>query len=758
MTHKNLVASVLIVLFLGILTHGSARSSESSEAPSANAIDAKATDQLHEVVVTAQRRQENLQSVPLSVTALTGQNLEELGARNFSDYATMVPGVSFASGGPGLNRIAIRGVSSSGGSSATVGYYIDDTPISDIHYNADPELFDVNRVEVLRGPQGTLYGSGSMGGTIKIVSNQPQLGEFSGSSVTSASLTHNGGFNDEIAGTLNMPLVNERAALRVTIFSRHLDGYIDRASPNLTDPTVEDPRAGVQSDVNTFQSEGTRAALLIQPIDHLTLTPSIYYQRQTLANPQTIDVPPGGTSNLLQLRISPEPEADSLSLSSLNAKYSASAWDLSSVTSEYRRWQTAVEDASRFIYFVFAPQEKFLAPTTDTERRENKSFTEEVRIQSSAPGAFQWLAGLFFSKSKLPFSVYQPGIGFNELFNLGLPTDELIFGEQRRVDRREFAEFSEISYELLPGLKATAGLRISHDKQVFTDQQSGFFSNNATRSGSSSETSKNPKYELSYQIDPNILSYASAARGFRLGGAITPPPTPLCSQDLANIGLGQSPSQYKSDHLWSYELGLKTKWLDSRLTANVAAYQIKWSDIQQNITLPTCGFNFTGNAGTATSKGGELEISYLPIEGLTVSTVAGFVDAVITQAAPGSGVQPGQAVEESPRWTGAGDVEYRHNVGNGYEGFARFTTTITSYAYTYFDRTDPAYRRSGYSLSNFRIGAGRNGWDVELFANNIFNRTAILQYPVPLTADAPYYRRASINQPRTIGVSGRFSF
>lgn len=716
-----------------------------------------ALDQLQEVVVTAERRQENLQSVPLSIAALTGESLEKLGARYFADYAATIPGLSFASGGPGLNRIAIRGVSSSGGSSATVGYYLDDVPISEIRYNPDVELFDIDRIEVLRGPQGTLYGSGSMGGTIKIVTNPPKIDELGATASATGSLTRNGGFNDEVAGSLNIPVINQIAALRVTMFSRHTDGFIDRATPNLTNPTTQDPRVPIQSDVNTFQSEGVRAAMSIRPTEQLTFTPAFYYQRQTLADPQTIDTPPGNQSNLLQLRMSPEPETDSISLSSLTAKYSTASWELTSVTSAYRRWQTAVEDASRFIYFVFSPQESFLAPTTDSEYRENRSFTEEARLQSVGQGPLQWVAGIFYSQTKLPFSVYQPGIGFNTLFNLGLPPNELIFGENRRLDRHEIAEFGELSYQLFGGFKATAGLRLSHDKQSFNDQQNGFFSNNAVTYGTSSETSKNPKYELSYEVNPHVLTYVSAARGFRLGGPITAPPTPLCSQDLANLGLAQSPTQYKSDHLWSYELGSKTSWLDNRLIANAAAYYIKWSDIQQNITLPTCGYNFTGNAGDATSKGGELEVHYLPIEGLILSPSVGFVQAVISQAAPGSGVQVGQSVQESPRWSGAADVEYRHAVG-AFSGFARFTTTITSHAFTYFDRTDPAYRRSGSSLSNFRIGVGRAGWDVELFAQNVFDRIAVMQYPVPLTADAPYYRRASINQPRTIGFTARVSF
>ncbi|WP_233839928.1 TonB-dependent receptor [Dyella sp. 2HG41-7] len=719
------------------------------------------------ITVTASKRAESIQVVPISMSALNGEQLERLGVTSLADLSRIAPSLNVASSGPGSNNLIIRGISSIAGSAATVGYYLDDTPIAASSNAAllstrgviDPSVFDIDRVEVLRGPQGTIYGSSSMGGTVKYVTNQPDADAVEARIKTDISGTQGGGLNNNVSGVANLPLVDGKVGLRVSAYERYDDGFIDRYPIDPYNYLAADPSGKVKKDVNTYKSYGTRAALLIKPDDTLTITPSVLYQYSRLGSPYTFDAVPGSLSNPIQVRDVNEADVQKSLIANVAVHKQFEYAEVVSSTSYFTREVNLREDASKVInYFFDLPT---VYPVTMFGDYKNKEFTEELRATSTLDGPLQAIAGAYYHHVNAPLASSIPfPAGFNQTFGTPFPNYSTIYAGTRNAALDEYAIFGELSYQITDQLKASAGMRAFEVTQSFTQTGDGVFNGGYSAvSNRSRDTGVTPKYTLEYQITPDKMVYATASQGYRPGGPNNPAPVSLCGQEVEGLGLNASQlSTYSPDYLWNYEIGAKTSWLDHRLTVNASVYRIDWSQVQQQIVLQ-CGFNITANFGNAVSQGGEVEMQFRPIKSLTLGAGFGYTDAYLKNDVPGTDAKAGNRLVNVPRVSGSASAEYRHPVSGNYDGFLRADVSYVGRENFLYDQASPFYQRGGFTTTNIRAGVqGYNGWDVSLYATNLFNKRGETDLPVAISADLPTTRRMAINQPRTIGMTVQYQY
>jgi iron complex outermembrane receptor protein len=727
---------------------------------SARSQDAAATENLEEVVVTAQKRRESIQDVPLSITAMTEVQLERMGAKSFEDYARGVPGLAFVSEGPGQKRVIIRGISSNGGP-ATVGVYIDETPITDENRvgASDPKLFDIERVEVLRGPQGTLYGASSMGGTIRLITRQPDPSVTSGWVNTSVSNTSQGGFNGDFGGMLNAPLVQDKIALRAVAYYGSSEGYIDRVDRSeqpVSSPTVPDPRAAEvrerDEDVNSETTEGVRVALRYDITDKLSLVPSVYYQRTDLASQSTRD---SNLEGLRQARYLDEPKIDEFTLYNVTADYDLGWAHLLSSTSYFDRGFVEARDLTDFVAAVFGLESS--PPGTLDDRTEVGEFTQELRIASSGDSRLQYVLGAYYNKRERDFTQSFIIDGFSA--ETGIPIDQDMFFVKFDEDsEQQLAVFGDLKYSLTESLQISAGLRWFDIEQESIGRDDGLFNGGPSADFSSAqEDGISPKFLMSYSPGGDALLYASAAKGFRPGSPIVPPPESVCGDDLAELGITSNVRQIESDELWNYEVGNKLTLADGRMTINTAAFYADWKKIPQGVLLP-CGFGILRNVGQASSKGFELETSAAPFDDLQLSAAVGYVDARLEADAPELGGVKGDRLTESPEWTYSASAQWSFPIAR-YQAYVRGDYQYVDSVNTTFSETPVLpgnlSTRPAYSIANFRFGLHMDGWEAAVFLNNAFDERAILTFQ---NFGTPGVSQLTTNRPRTIGLSVRLGF
>jgi outer membrane receptor protein involved in Fe transport len=679
----------------------------------AAASDGDSSRALEEIVVTAQKRAERLQDVPLSITALSAVQLERLGADEFVDYARTVPGLSFIDRGPGRNKITIRGVSTGvdQNNQSPVGIYFDDTPVSMPSNEPDLRLFDVERVEVLRGPQGTLYGAGSMGGTLKIVTNKPDPSSLSGRLSTSASSTRLGGENYQINGVVNVPLVQDKAAIRAVGYYRNEDGYVDNVQLS-------------QSDVNSDETFGGRLSAKWQLAENLDITAVALLQRTDLGGTQETAPDLG---ELRQARAVPEIRDDDFEQYSVTVRYDMPWAELVSSSSYFDREVREVRDVTAFTRLGATVALDNTIPT--------HSFSQEVRLVSPQSGRLQWIAGGFYSdlKDDLVQAVPHGPIA-------GLPEDALLLASHIRNSTQQLAFFGELSYDLAPRLKATAGVRWFDVDQDFSLQSDGLIAGgHRVDEGGSSERNANPKFALAWSASEDVLVYAQAAQGFRVGGPNnTLPPDPLTG--------ALAPSQYDSDSLWNYEIGVKSEFAQRRMILNAAVFYIDWSDIQVGIVRPD-GFSYIANAGQASSRGGELELSTRFIDDLELNAGVSYVDAQLEKDAPGLNGSKGDRIPAVPKLTYSMLARYHLPFGRkALDTFVQADLQHVGDSYNAFN-TASADLQHSYNIVNARIDMLVGPWNIGLFANNVLDKRAEL-FVDTLLGD----KRVNVNRPRTIGI------
>jgi iron complex outermembrane recepter protein len=736
---------------------------------------------LEEIVVTAEKRESTVQNTPISLTAVSGADIQARGLTDLSSLMTSVPGVSIRSSGPGLTEYEMRGIASTGGNSPTVGFYYDDTPLTapaDTNEGKiviSPALYDLNRVEVLRGPQGTLYGSGSMGGTIKVVPNAPDPSGFDASAESVLGDTDHGGFDHAENAMINLPFGAGIAAVRIVGSFSDDSGWINRvvAEPGTFPIPTNNftARGNVQAapveadykDVNDVERTTVRISALIKPIDELSIAPSFFYQKLTSNGLPYIDSDPGTDAHYQPFDV-PEPLMDEFTLGGLNLKYKTDAFELSSMTSYWARHEPVVQDTSESWQTglglkAFLPSQGGLGAANATEDNHSHQTSEELRIASAGDSALKWLAGYFYEDFYSDWLVDFPSqngaaiYGGNDLFNYINPTKIL----QQSV-------FGELTYNITPSFAATAGLRrFYYNESVLTIQSGSLVGPATTNTSAAKDQGVTPKFSLSYDFGKDLLVYATAAKGFRPGGGTGPVPTSgpeSCESALqSEYGTTQfvpGPTTFKPDSVWSYELGEKLRTADNRVTVNASVYFESWTGVQQTNSLAKCGYIYTANAGNAHVYGSEIEVQALLVQDLIMSVSTGYTHADLVSAdLLNSGFTPGTPIQDDPRWTGSASLAYRHDLTDQLAFTARADTNYVG------SRTDETYSintLSSYQLTNLRSGIQGRNWSAVLFLNNVADKRALLNNVTQAANNLATFNRVAVNQPRTVGIDLNYRF
>ncbi len=693
---------------------------------------------LEEVVVTANKREQNIQNVPMSITAISGGALERLGAANFQDYATQVPNLSFSVTGVSPGRqlgMVIRGIA--GGA----GFYLDEIALP---AGIDPRIVDIERVEVLRGPQGTLYGASAMSGTVRLVTNQPSTTAFTGQTHVIGSATEGGGLNGAVDGGVNIPVIADRLAIKVLGYYDYESGTYDRYAsqdPVYGAPVPFAPHKNVDSQ---FRNGGQVAATLKLFDGDLTITPRFMFGDAASHGQSVADFRPGNTRQERMFDYDSGGH-DAWRLYTLTATYSMPFGDLVSASSQFDRRADEHEDFSEL--FVAQGFPSILGvnlsqaiPITSTSKARINS--QELRFVSRLKAPIQFTVGAYYRKSNTS-SNYPPIMfdGFN-IYSAGIA-----------ASTTEQALFGEATWQVTDALSVTGGLRYFDTRTANGGFENGDFTGLSNFSGKSHETGLNPKYVAEYRLTRDAQIYAMAAKGFRTGGGNTFS-KPGCAADIARAGLtGADLDSYKSDTLWNYEGGAKTTWLDGRLQVNGALFHIVQTGLQQSIEFPTCGQNAVVNVGEAQSDGGELEVNAVVSQGLRLSFGTGYTDARITAGGKiGNYVVPvpvGQRTQQVPRWNVSAGLDYNFQVGR-FPSFAH-----ADYAYVGSSRGVTA-ERDAYHMVNLRAGTDLGRVQLAFFVKNAFDVSANLS---DVLGVAPTFRtQFSVSRPRTIGIDATAKF
>jgi outer membrane receptor protein involved in Fe transport len=751
----------------------SAAWSQAIPAPAPAASQAAADTAVTEVIVTAQRREQTLASVPASVTAMNAAMLDKQGTKDLADIGRLTPGLAVAApDAGGESTISIRGIASNVGA-PTTGVYIDDVPVQVSNLasctllcasSAIPKIFDLERVEVLRGPQGTLYGSSSEGGAIRFITATPRIaGDFGGSARSDVSVTQGSGPSYELGATIDGPLQTDVSGFRLSVWSRHDGGWVDRYSPQTGDLT--------QRDVNSSDAKVARLALRFAPTDRLTVTPAFFYQetrqkdRGTYAESLGVDK---SKANIAQ------PDDDRFGLASLAVEYDFDTFSLKSITSHLARTDDRTDDYSNFTVGREAlnATEQFTA--TSLTRNTQDNWNQELRLTSAdkAGNPLSWVGGLYFQRIRQGMSQaiaedvatlstwYANFFGVPELVSSG----DQSYLEHYAQTETEAAVFGELNYKLTPRLTATTGLRATRTRFNYTDTQSGWWAApNGPFAGGDSETPITPKFGLSFQRTPDNLIYATAARGFRVGGSNESlAGNATCASGLANLGLSDVPSTYKSDSVWSYELGDKQRLAGGALSIAGSLYWINWNNIQGGVML-TCGFGFVTNMATATSKGFDLELQARPTANLLLSGTLGYDDARYTKTASFQGAsgevvtaKSGDPLNGVPKWSATIAAEYDWHLAADTPAFARIDYQWTSGFYRTGSQGTVSYdadirNAPRVRLLNLRTGLHRKAWSGSLYVKNAANARTAVTRSHSFVGDTQFVDAAL--PPRVIGVT-----
>jgi iron complex outermembrane recepter protein len=761
---------------------------------------------IDEIVVTAQKRVSTVQTTPISISAVSGDDLLARGVSSLAALAQGTPGVSLKSEGPSQTEIEMRGMTSSGGNSATVGFYLDDIPLAgpasaqNGHVVIDPDLYDLSRIEILRGPQGTLFGSGSMGGTVRLISNQPNLAEFQSTAQSVLSDTDGGGFNHKDNLMVNLPLIGDTLALRVVGTENYTSGWIDRFVVNPFPLAGENPVATVRGDVqsapieqqypgsNAYQTYTARLTLLWKPTENLSVTPSFFHTTSTQNGISAFDSAPGTEAHYQPFDIA-EPLTDSLTAYSLNVNFSFRTFDLTSSTARWTRNSSQVEEASEAFNnplegITYAsnnglPNPGYYGPTGSgpehgIEDDPSHQFSEELRLASTGHGKVSWVAGLYYSDfySLWNFNGTTPNYSaFMDLGTLAPATTPNWFDAFSPTTLKQYAGFGDVTYTLTDELKVDVGARVNHYDYRFSSCISGWGSGNGAATPSCSglialsSTSFNPKFNLSYSFSPDLMTYATVSTGFRPGGGNAVYPTTGAAWGGAfqqqGYTSGKWPSTYEADRVLSYELGEKARMLDRRLTVNASIYYEDWRHVQLEAYPNDWALNINGNY--AHIYGVDIDMLADLGAGFELEVAAGYLYEYL-DGGPHWVITPVHKMPEVAPESGTVALRYSRQLGDSYTFTARLENSYTGPRYSiYF--SDPyeftgTYRQlPGYDLLNLRAGIKfHDRWSAAAFVDNLTNKRAQLESMFTENEPQPSFTRIETNQPLTAGVDLNYRF
>ena len=714
-----------------------------------------------DIIVTANRREERLRDVAMGVTALGGENLNNRQALSFEDYAALVPGLSLQQQGTGFNRLILRG-QNAGTSGATVAVYIDESPIGSSNglvrggvLTANLDTWDLQRVEVLRGPQGTLYGASAEGGLIKFVAARPDTKAFSGVVEAGGIVVAHGEAGASIKGMLNVPLLNGDAAIRISGFDEDIPGYLDN------------PILG-RKNVNGGYRRGGRASFLYAPTSQFSAQLTAFVQEtKTGASPLedvvgsalTYASPPANryqpnSGDLVQKRFSPEPAKNRIENYSGILKYDFGPVALTSVTSygvlDQRRVSayTSAEVAPGFTYGDVLTQSFFNGVPTGLnadDRLRVRKLTQELRLASSGDSPLQWQIGGFYTREK--------GFVSDEYFSYTRPSTDPFSGQNFGLQSlpstyREYAGFGEATYKFSDRIDVSVGGRYAHNDQFSNTLGTaspllGPALDVMTRSSGNAFTYS---FAPRWHVNDNTLLYGRLASGYRPGGPNVVPPG-------APTGF---PASYKADRTKNYEIGLRTDLLDKRLLIDVSVFRIDWTDIQLFEVINNSGVTVNGSG--ARSQGIEWNLGLKPSPGLSLSWIGSYIDAKIRKDAPLAGATSGDRLPFVPDVSTSLDAEYDWHLGK-VEAFAGGTVAYQAGQYTDFSTStffEPHAKLPGYTTLSLRAGLTMDNWKFQIYGKNVTDKRGITAYA---NAGSPNNGGfVGLVQPATFGVLVSRSF
>ncbi len=760
---------------------------------------------IEEIVVTATKRALAIQEVPFSINAQTQEDIRRIGATNLEDLARNVAGLAIQNLGPGQSQVGIRGVSAGQivrdqpGVKEQVGVYMDESVVSLSLFTPDFDLYDLNRLETLRGPQGTLFGSGSIGGTVRYITNQPNADAFEAELELDFNSIQQGSNGGHIKAMVNAPLDNG-GALRAVLYSTEYGGYIDAYGEN----------GAYNADVNTGSRDGARIAITFSPSDNLTITPRLIYQeidadgynRQEVfnlfANPYTTTRTPRTFKNREQHLMREEGYSDTTRLIDVVVEAGFDGYDLTFVGSSLERDIVVSRDATALTSSVWIdigyPDAQALIPSNLIDTTDLEQDTAELRFSSNTDGQLQWLFGVFYSDTQRDYAQRLPtpnsaagtdallGAGTSAAVANGFPNLDSPFNSDLPYDIEQTAVFGEVTYDVNDKLQMTFGGRYYNTDEVRVITTGGLFANgDAGQVNETSSSGFTPRVLAKYNLNENTTLNAQISQGFRLGGVNDPLNTPVCSaQDLAIFGGYQD---YGDETLWNYEVGVKST-LGNGATLNAAAFYADMEDLQVTLDAGSCSSRITFNVPEAKSSGVEIEYRSQPTDNLELSIAASVINAKFKSTvmdATGSvlgGLENGNRLASVPEVQLAATTTYLFPLDRG-DGFVSATVHYIG------DRiTQPGDQRPGegnyasglafggasgadvtsldlvlasYTILNFRAGVTiDNGWEAAIYMNNATDENANLSFDRERGGRARLGFRT--NQPRTIGVTVRRSF
>jgi iron complex outermembrane receptor protein len=728
----------------------------------------KATTSLDEVVVTADKMSSTtVLQAPMSIQAISGADLQKQGVAGFLDVAGQIPGLSIEDLGPGDRKYVIRGISSTGDS--TTGVYYDEAVISGSNANdggglqSDIRLYDLDRIEVLRGPQGTLYGASSESGTIRFITKKPDLNDVGGYVTGEASDTSHGSGNYNLNGALNLPIVAGKAALRIVTWGVNDSGYIDQVRVGAASANSQ----GLVKGVNWERVLGGRGILRIQPIDDLTIDAS--FTRQSDEWGGSSRYTPAGTTafqiagapviqgcDLCNTDNSRSPGQDELTVYSLTVNYKTSFGALTATSNQYNRNFQYNIDQTPILAAVGVP-----LPGEAYETISRKLNSSEIRYASALDFPVNFVVGAYRQHEAADLDVallatnadgvavgrFSPLASQDALLNPGGST---FFGRTDDRNNTQYAGFGEATWTVTPQLKLTAGLRYFKETLDGVQQTTHPFAAGPvlppTSDFSQSASKATSKFNASYEFNDDLLVYATAAQGFRAGG-LNPQAFVLTTTPI--------PAAFAPDSLWDYEVGVKGRLFEHLLEYQVDGYWIDWKNIQvQEVTPPS--LHYTGNAGNAVAKGVEFEFTARPIEHLRINLSGSYQDAHLTKGATAAqlAIDPtlGRAGDQLPdvaRFQFALGLNYTVPISAEWTGALASDITYRDKANVYFSGNPFNFELNDYTLVNLRAQLSTGPWTGTLFVRNVGDERA--QISGINTAQDPHALLTV--RPRTVGVS-----
>ncbi|WP_310497620.1 TonB-dependent receptor [Sandarakinorhabdus sp.] len=794
------------ILLRVICMTGVAASALIAGAAHAQAAEAEVTDS-NEIIVTATKRNSTLQNVPFSINAVSGADIQRANATTLEDISRSVAGLTVQNLGPGQSQVSIRGVSAGQivrdqpGVKEQVGIYLDESVISLSLFTPDIDLFDLARLETLRGPQGTLFGSGSVGGTIRYITAQPSTEKLEGSVEGNVNLVDGDAFGWSMKGAVNVPL-GDKAAIRAVAYHTRYGGFVNARGP------------GGGEDVNSGERTGGRIAVMLQPTEAITLTPRILYQEVTadgfnrqetfnlFAQPFTTTRPPTQLGEREQFLLLREAFKDKFLLADFTASIDFGGVALTSVSSYTDRSILVSRDASALTGSVSIslgfPESAVTLPSNLRDSTELTQFTQEVRLSSTGDGPFQWVLGGFYTDQKrnyaqrLPTPGYDPftdvrfGAGTSVAVANGFPLNSP-YNADINYKLQQKAIFGEASYAFGGGFKLTAGGRYYDftEKRIF--KSGGIFSNSDNFldfDAPGNRTSSNgftPRFIASYEASKDLSVNLQVSKGFRLGGVNDPLNANLCTaEDRAIFGGYQ---RYTDETLWNYEANVKAR--GGGITFNAAVFYNDIKNLQVTLDAGSCSSRVVFNVPKAHSAGVEVELGANPIEGLNLSLSGTLLEAKFdstvrdgTGAVLG-GIRDGNVLPTVPRFQISASANYELPVSDTSKVVLNASIQHVSTRFTQpadqennprsfvsnlpyagasgLNATVIDLRLPSYQLVNLSVGwQNEAGFSVTAYVNNLLDQTPLLSF------DRERGGRArlgfNIGQPRTFGVTARQTF